>query len=157
MQPRQDSLGFLMADTFRLMRRAFQQRLEGSALTLAQARALVHVSRSEGVRQVELADQLEVQPITLARLIDQLADAGLVERRADPTDRRAYRIHLTPAAAPHLTAIEKVGAAVRADALRGLDEQQVATVLFALRTMRDNLTARGHHPAGSPSPEFPHP
>src|SRR4051812_9261819 len=100
MELRHDTLGFLLADVSRLMRRAFQQRLEGSSLTLAQARALIYVSRHEGVRQIDLADLLEIQPITLARLIDQLAAAGLVERRPDPTDRRAYQVFLTSAAAP---------------------------------------------------------
>ncbi|MDO8440085.1 MAG: MarR family transcriptional regulator [Polaromonas sp.] len=142
MESRQDSLGFLLADVSRLMRRAFQQRLEGSSLTLAQARALVHVSRHEGVRQVDLADMLEVQPITLARLIDQLADAGLVERRADPADRRAYRMFLTPAAASHLAAIRQVATAIQADALRDLDERQAAIFSFVLRKMRDNLSSR---------------
>lgn len=142
MELRQDSLGFLLADVSRLMRRAFQQRLAGSSLTLAQARALVHVSRHEGVRQVDLADMLEVQPITLARLIDQLADAGLVERRADPADRRAYRMFLTPAAASHLAAIRQVATAIQADALRDLDEQQAAIFSFVLRKMRDNLSSR---------------
>jgi DNA-binding MarR family transcriptional regulator len=142
MKLRQDSLGFLLADVSRLMRRAFQQRLEGSSLTLAQARALVYVGRHEDVRQVDLADMLEVQPITLARLIDQLANAGLVERRADPADRRAYRIFLTPAAASHLAAIREVAAAIQADVLRDLDEQQAATIFFALHQMRDNLGSR---------------
>ena len=142
MELRQDSLGFLLADVSRLMRRAFQQRLAGSSLTLAQARALVHVSRHEGVRQVDLADMLEVQPITLARLIDQLADAGLVERRADPADRRAYRMFLTPAAASHLAAIRQVATAIQADALRDLDERQAAIFSFVLRKMRDNLSSR---------------
>ena len=142
MESRQDSLGFLLADVSRLMRRAFQQQLEGSSLTLAQARALIYVSRNEGVRQVELAELLEVQPITLARLIDQLADAGLVERRPDPADRRAYQIFLTPAAALQLRAIEDVTAAIRADALRGLNDKQTATVFLALRKMRDNLASR---------------
>ena len=139
---RQDSLGFLLADVSRLTRRAFQQRIEGSALTQAQARALVYVSRHEGVRQVELADLLEVQPITLARLIDQLEQSGLVERRPDPADRRAYQLFLTPDAAPHIAAIEKVAAAIRADALSGIDAQQTAVLLAALRKMRDNLTVR---------------
>ena len=142
MTTHQDNLGFLLADVSRLMRRAFQQRLEGSSLTLAQARALIYVSRNEGVRQVDLADLLEVQPITLARLIDQLAGDGLVERRSDPADRRAYHIFLTPAAAPQLAAIEQVATATRADALRNLDEAQATAVFHALRTMRDNLTSR---------------
>jgi len=142
MYSRENRLGFLLADVSRLMRRTFQQRLEGSSLTLAQARALLYVSRHEGVHQVELAELLEVQPITLAHLIDQLAEAGLVERRADPVDRRAYQVFLTPAASPRLAAIEQVGAAVRAEALRDLSKRQATTVLVALRKMRDNLASR---------------
>lgn len=142
MKLQKDSLGFLLADVSRLMRRAFERRLEGSSVTLAQARALVYVSRHEGVRQVDLADLLEVQPITLARLIDQLAGAGLVKRRADPTDRRAYQVFLTPGAASHLAAIEQVAAATRKDALRHLTAPHAAIVLAALRTMRDNLSLR---------------
>jgi DNA-binding MarR family transcriptional regulator len=137
-----ESLGFLVSDVARLMRRAFRRSLEGSSLTLAQARALVHVSRNEGIRQVELADLLEVQPMTLARLIDQLADAGLVERRADPVDRRAYRIHLTPAAAPELAAIDQVAGTMLKEAARGLTKDEVAAVLDALRKMRDTLSGR---------------
>lgn len=142
MRARQDTLGFLLADVSRLMRRAFQQRLEGSSLTLAQARALVYVSRNEGVRQIDLAELLEVQPITLARLLDQLAKAGLVERRAAPADRRAFQIFLLPAAAQQLAAIERVAKAVRANALRGVSEQQAAGVMSALGKMRNNLAAR---------------
>ena len=142
MDTQQDSLGFLLANVSRLMRRAFEQKLDGSSLTLAQARALVYVSRHEGVRQVELAELLEVQPITLARLIDQLATAGVVERRPDPDDRRAYQLFLTPAAAPHLLAIRDVTTAIHAEALHGLSDKQVATVMLALNRMRDNLSSR---------------
>ena len=137
-----DRLGFLVADVSRAMRRAFERRLEGSSLTLAQARALVYVSRNEGIRQVDLAELLEVRPITLARLVDQLADAGLVERRDDAADRRAYRIHLTPRATPHLAAIDQVVTAIRRDATRGLDRATLATALAALHAMRDNLSDR---------------
>lgn len=137
---RRDSFGFLVTDIARLMRRRFQQRIEGrSGLTLAQARALIHVSRSQGIRQVELAEQLEIQPITLARLIDQLAHAGLVERRADPQDRRAYQLHLTDAAAAQLALIEQVSTEVRAEALQGLDAQQAEQLLSALQRVRGNL------------------
>lgn len=133
------NLGFLVADISRLMRRAYRQRQQRSALTVAQARTLVHVARREGVRQVDLAETLEVQPITLARLIDQLARAGLVERRSDPTDRRAYRVHLTRAAVPHLSAIEEVAASIRADALRGLDAREATLVIDALQKIHANL------------------
>lgn len=141
MEMQKNSLGFLLADVYRLLRRAFEQGLEGSSLTLAQARALFYVSRHEGIRQVELAELLEIQPISLARLIDQLAECGLVERRPDPTDRRAYQLFLKPAAAAHLAAIERVAIAVRADALSGIDKPQADALLLALGTMRNNLAA----------------
>ena len=137
-----DNLGFLIADISRAMRRAFQRRIEGSSLTLAQARALVYVARNEGIRQVDLAELLEVQPMTLARLLDQLALAGLVERRTNPADRRAYQVHLTPAAAPHLEAIHQVVATIRQEVTRGFGDDELDTVLTALRRMRDNLPTR---------------
>ena len=136
-------LGFLVSDIARLMRRAYKQRQQRSDLTVAQARALVHISRRPGVRQVDLAEMLEVQPITLARLIDQLAHAGLVERRANPTDRRAYLIYPTAAAAHHLSAIEEVAASIRADALRGLDAREAAGVVEALQKIHNNLANGG--------------
>ena len=142
MTSEEDSLSFLLVDVSRMMRQAFQNRLDGSSLSLAQARALVYLARHQGVRQIDLADMLEVQPITLARLIDQLAEAGLVERHTDAADRRAYRMFLTTAATPHLAAIREVGAAIQADIMRGLDKQEAAAVLIALRKMRGNLGSR---------------
>lgn len=142
MEPRKESLGYLLTDVSRHMRRVFRARLRGSSLTQAQGRALVYVARHEGIRQVGLAELLEVRPITLARLLDQLAEAGLIERRPDPADRRAYQVFLTPAAAPHLAAIERVSVAIHAEAMRDLDEEQVAAAMAALRKMRDNLASR---------------
>ncbi len=136
----QDSLGFVIADLSRSMRKAFQLRLGESPLTLAQARALIYIARNEGIRQVDLAELLEVQPITLVRLIDLLAQAGLIERRADPKDRRAYQLYLKDAAAAHLAEVERVAHSIRIDCMRGLDAPQSAAVLAALRQMRDNLT-----------------
>ncbi|WP_438863253.1 MarR family winged helix-turn-helix transcriptional regulator [Neptunicella sp.] len=139
MSSQEQSLGFLIADISRLMRRAFQRRLEGSQLTLAQARALIYVSRNEGVRQVELAESLELQPMTLARLIDQLAEEGFVERRPDPRDRRAHLIFLTPAATPQLEEIKRVGLEVKELALSDLDQQQTEQFLHALAQVREQL------------------
>jgi DNA-binding MarR family transcriptional regulator len=147
----EESLGFLMADISRLMRRAFEQRLEGP-LTLAKARALVFVASHEGIRQVDLAELLNVQPITLARLLDQLEGAGLVERRPDPDDRRAHQIFLQPAAASHLEVIGKVVVGIRADALRDMDEGQTALVIQALRRMRANLAVPVKNKSESVSP-----
>ncbi|ODS70817.1 MAG: MarR family transcriptional regulator [Bordetella sp. SCN 67-23] len=134
-------IGFLLADVSHLMRRAMARRLNGSTLTFAQARAMVHLSRHEGIRQVELANLLEVQPITLARLLDQLDERDLIERRPDPADRRAHRLFLTAAAAPHLASLRQVAAAVRADVLRDIDDQEATIMLGVLAKMRDNLAA----------------
>jgi DNA-binding MarR family transcriptional regulator len=137
-----DSLGFLLADVSRLLRRTFQQRMEGCELTFVQARVLVNISRREGIRQVELAELLELQPIALVHLIDQLAQMGLVERRPDPNDRRAYQLFLTEAAAPHLATIRQIGATIQTDMLRGLNKQQSEQFLSSLKIVRDNLAAR---------------
>ncbi len=146
-------LGFLLADVSRLMRREFAQRMAARvpALTFAQARALVYLARGEGLRQVELAQLLEVQPITLARQVDQLAAQGLVERRADPGDRRAHRLFLTPAAEPHLRTIRAVTDSVRAQALGDADPAQAAALSAMLARMRDNL-ATGSDAAGAAAP-----
>lgn len=142
-----DSLGFLVTDLARLFRRAFQDHVAGSGLTLAQARALVQVARSPAVSQAELADRLEIKPITLARVIEQLVAAGLVERQPDPRDRRAYRVCLTPAAEPFLQGVSEVGEQLRGVLLDGLDPRQAKEAVAALRVMRDNL---GRQCAASP-------
>jgi len=134
-----DMLGFLLADVSRMMRRAFNKHIENSSLTLAQARALVYVSRHGGIRQSHLADMLEILPITLTRLIDQLVEEGLVERKPDPNDRRAHKIFITDQAPPILTSIQKAAACIQNDALIGLDESQASQLLSTLQTMRDNL------------------
>jgi len=138
----QDNFGFLLVGTARLMRREFQARLENGCLTLAKAKTLIHIALREGIRQVELADLLEVKPITLTRMLDQLVRDGLVERRSDPDDRRVFRLHLLDAAKSHLDIIESIANEVRAKALAGLDEKQQEAMLGGLRQVRNNLSDR---------------
>lgn len=135
-----DSLGFLLADISRLMRRAYSQHINEHQLTLAQSRALVYLSRHQGLRQVELAELLEVQPITLGRQLDQLAKNNLIERRPDSKDRRAYRLYLTDAATPQLEAIAQVAERIRHQALANVSEPQARQLTEALLQMRDNLS-----------------
>lgn len=137
--PAKDSLGFLLADVSRLMRRAYERRVDASGLTLAQARLLVYISRHEGARQVDLAELLEIQPITLARLVDQLVTLGLAERRPAPNDRRAHLINTTAAALPRLQAIGQVAQEIRQQALQDLAPDQIATLNHALKSMRSRL------------------
>src|SRR5690606_19840699 len=118
--------GFLMMDVSRLLRRSFQKRMVGGELTLAQSRALIYISRNPGIRQVELAERLEVQPITLARLVDQLEESGLAERRPHPNDRRAYQLYQTPKAARYLEGMQSVLEEIGARAFAGLSEGELA-------------------------------
>jgi MarR family transcriptional regulator for hemolysin len=83
------SFGFLLHDIARLMRKIFDQRARSLGLSRAQWQLLVHLSRHEGINQSGLAEILEIENITLGRLVDRMEEAGWVERRADPGDRRA--------------------------------------------------------------------
>jgi len=144
------SPGFLLHDVSRLLRRNFGRRIETLELTQAQCRALLHLSRNEGVRQVDLAEILEVQPITLARLIDQLAGIGLVERRPDPADRRAFRLVLTRAAKPVLAQIRALGAQTWADATADIGAARMAQFAKTLHDLKRNLLAAEPAQSGAP-------
>jgi len=139
MQDPEQSVGFLMSDVSRMMRRNFNLRAQALGLSLAQWQALAYLAREEGVNQVTLAERLEIQPITLARLIDRLQEAGLVDRRTDPDDRRAFRLYLTEAAQPLITRMRGYGAETRAEALAGLTRDERDVLVRALLHMKQNL------------------
>lgn len=134
-------LGFLINDVARLMRRDFNRRAQHLGLTQAQWRTLVFLARNEGCNQVALADMLEVQPISLARLLDRLQDAGFVERRPDPEDRRAFLLFLSKKAAPVLEQIWEHGARTREAAMAGLPREEREALARTLFAVRNNLVA----------------
>lgn len=133
------SLGFLLYETSRLMRLKLDQCFKPLGLTQVQWRALARLSRSEGINQVKLADLLEVRPITLARLIDRLEEAQWVERRPDPSDRRACRLFLTSKAQPLLQKMQALAREVREEALDGLPEDARETLINSLCHIKRNL------------------
>ena len=135
-----ETLGFLMSDVSRLMRRRFDERARRSGATGAQWRALKLLERHEGINQGKLAELLEVEPITLCRMVDRLEDSGLAERRRDPADRRAWQIYLTDKARPVLDDLHNVAGSMIEDALDGLSSQQRDDLIDALNTIRSNLT-----------------
>jgi len=137
------SLGFLVSDISRLMRERFNAAAQSIGLTLAQARVLVQLARNEGINQTALAAILEVQPITLLRQIDKLEEAGVVQRRPDPDDRRAQQLFLTDAAEPHLERIFAVGESLSESALAGMDEPSRGLVVDLLQQVRQNLSPPG--------------
>src|SRR5258708_1832569 len=93
---------FTLNDVARLLRTYADHRAAAFGITRAQWAVMARLDRSEGLKQSELAEMLDLQPITLTRLLDRLADNGLIERRPDPHDRRAKRLFLTPTARPLL-------------------------------------------------------
>jgi DNA-binding MarR family transcriptional regulator len=90
-----DNIGYLISDTSRLLRRAFDDGVRTVGVTGPQARLLLTLGKIEGENQGYYADRLDVEPITLCRMVDRMEEAGLLERRRDPADRRAWRVHLT--------------------------------------------------------------
>jgi DNA-binding MarR family transcriptional regulator len=140
-----ENYAFEIVETARLIRREANKRAAVLGATKAQWRVLAWLKRKgDGARQVDLAEGLDVEPITLCRMIDRLEEAGLAERRRDESDRRAWRIHLTPAAAPLLAQLEEMGIAFNADMLAGVSEAEREIVLRVLGQMRANLDQNEH-------------
>ncbi len=135
-----DDLGFLISDTARLMRRSFDERARSKGITRPQWRVLVMLSRFDGSTQVTLADMLDVEPITMGRMVDRLQNAGLIERRADPADRRAWRIHLTAIGAKKIEELKPLAKDLFGDALAGLSLKQQTEMESMLNIIRENLT-----------------
>lgn len=132
-------VGFLLGDASRMLRRIFNERVTHLGLTQAQWRALVHLSRNEGLNQVSLADLLDVQPITVARLIDKLAAADLVERRPDPNDRRAQRLFLTAKATDVVARIWEVADETYAVVLKDISNEEREVLINLLTRLQTNI------------------
>lgn len=136
------NIGFLLNDTARLFRRSFNARARDSGMTALQWRLLIYLRRNQGIRQGPLAELIEVEPITLSRMLDRLAQAGLVERRADPTDRRAWQLFLAPEAEVRLEAFRESALLLVDEATEGMDAAEVDQLTALVEKMRANLTRR---------------
>lgn len=132
-------LAFTISDVARLLRTFADQRARDFGMTRAQWAVLARVQSSQGLKQIELADTLDLQPITLTRLIDRLCDSGLIERRSDPDDRRVKRLYLTPAAHPVLEGLSRLGQDMMATVLEGIEPAAVEELLTRLVTLKNNL------------------
>ena len=136
------SFAFILSDTNRVLRRRFDARARSLGVSRAQWQALFALSRNEGINQTGLADYLEVETITLCRMVDRLEEAGLVERRADPADRRAWRLHLTDTARPLLDKLKAIGEEVVAEGVAGVDPEQIDAMVETMSLVRANLARR---------------
>ena len=132
-------LGFLLHDVARLLRKRVEQRMRPLGLTRAQWSVLAHIARNEGIKQNALAAILEVEPITLARILDRLQAAGFIERRPHPEDRRAWLPYLTAKARPVLDQLFAFGAATREEAMVGISPAEREQLTDLLLRMKANL------------------
>ena len=134
-------LGFTLFEVARLIKTCVDHKAREVGLTRAQWAVLVRLQRMEGPKQTEIASILDIQPITLARLIDRLCDRGYVERRADPVDRRAKRLFLTVKAAPMLDKLTALGGGLMARALDGFTPADLEKLGDYLDAIKQNLKA----------------
>jgi MarR family transcriptional regulator for hemolysin len=137
--PLNREFAFTIMDVARMLRTYADQRARQFGISRAQWAVLIRIDRTQGLKQSELAEILDLQPITLTRLLDRLADSGLIERKADPNDRRANRLYLTPAARPMLEQLSVLGAGMMETVLDGLDPKTVERMLRDLESVKDNL------------------
>ncbi len=135
------SFGYLLNDVTLLFRKHFDRRAVKFGLTRAQWRATKMLYHREGLRQTELAEFLEMEPIAVGRVIDRLQAAGFVERRADPKDRRAWRLHTTEQSRVIIDDMELIARELRKDATRGIDYAELEQALAVIGRIKDNLLA----------------
>jgi MarR family transcriptional regulator, transcriptional regulator for hemolysin len=135
------AFGYLLHDVARLLRKRFDQKAKDLGLTRAQWRVIAHLAKNEGMHQAALADLLEIEPITLVRILDRLAEQGLIERRQHPTDRRIWTLFLKDAARPLLLTLRPIGDTTRAEAFAGISEADQDSLTRTLAQMKSNLAA----------------
>ncbi len=143
------SFGFLVHDVARLFARRFNERaLSALGLTRTQCRLLGYLARNEGINQAGLAELLKIKPMTLVRQIDRMEEDGWIERRPDPSDRRARRLVLTDKARPIIAGIAGLSNEVRREAFTGLARDEGEDLIDLLRRVHANLTQTPAPPSG---------
>ena len=133
-----ETLPFEIGETAHALRKAFDRRAVGLGVTRAQWKVLFRLERQPGLRQIELADMLDIEPITLSRIVDRLEEGGLVERVADPADRRAWRLHVTARAQPLIEKLRRVADEMTSDAFAGIDPKHIEIARQVLGRVREN-------------------
>jgi MarR family transcriptional regulator for hemolysin len=138
-QPIKREFAFTLMDVARLLRTYADQRGRQFGISRAQWVVLMRADRYPGLRQSELAELLDLQPISLTRLVDRLAENGLIERKPDPSDRRANQIYVTAAARPLLDQLNTLGTDMMETVLDGIDQKAIERILGDLEAIRTNL------------------
>ncbi|NCU10644.1 MAG: MarR family transcriptional regulator [Sphingomonadaceae bacterium] len=134
------SLAYLLSDSARLLRRAFDARVRELGMTSPQARLLLILNVTEGENQGFYAERLEVEPISLTRMIDRMEESELIERRRDPADRRAWRLFLTDRSREVIDEVRAKLAGLEDEMVSGLAPAQREALARFLETIRSNFT-----------------
>ncbi len=146
------TLGWLLLDAARLLRRRMEHEARDMPMTPAQLRILGRLLHNEGISQARLATMNDLEPMTLCRHVDRMETAGLVVRRPDPRDRRARRLYITPKGRSLIEPMRDRAAIVREQALQGLSEPERAALLGALEKVVANLAMQGADQGPEPAP-----
>jgi MarR family transcriptional regulator for hemolysin len=136
-----------LIESSRFLRNYVDHRAKSRGTTRAQWIVLFRLREQEGLSQVDLADVLELQPISLVRLLDRLVEHGLVERRSDPRDRRANRLFLTASGRQLADDLDSLRDSIATDVLQGVPAATVETSLKALRDVKERIKSLAE-PAG---------
>ena len=134
--------GFLLGDTSRILRRRFEQRAQEHGLTSAQWRAIGQLSRSDGLTQVALASRLDIEPMTVCRLIDRMEAAGFVRRMPNPEDKRAKLVCLTGLSRDLLDEMREIALQVYEEAFEGFNLEERIALIEGLSRINENLSKR---------------
>ena len=140
MEVESPTLGFLLHEVARLLRKRFEQIARDSGLTRSQWQVLAYLAQNEGINQIGLAELLDLEPITLSRILDKLEACALIERHPHPSDRRVRILRLAPEARQKLMHARKLGDIARSEALTGLSEAEGLRLLETLKVLKFNLT-----------------
>src|SRR6187401_560107 len=138
---------FTLGEVQRMVRAYADKQAARYGITRAQWAVLARVERAEGLKQTELAEQMEMQPITLTRLIDKLCDNGWIERRGDENDRRVNRLYLRKAARPLLGKLAGLRSELTATALEGINPADAHRLLAQLDLIKENVRNAIQNPA----------
>ena len=149
------NFGFLLKDVSRLYTLRFEQRAQEISLTLVQCKALAHLEKNEGVSQARLAELIDVDAMTMVRILDRMEADSVIERRPDPADRRARRLYLTQKSKPILETIWRLAEATRAEMFAGVSKLEREAFMGVLERLHVNVVAAAAQPIGQGEPIAP--
>ena len=151
------NFGFLLKDVSRLYVLRFEQRARAISLTLAQCKALAYLEKNEGVSQARLAEMIDVEPMTMVRMLDRMEAESVIERRPDPADRRARRLYLTPKSRPLLETIWRLAELTRAEMFAGVSKAEREAFMGVLERLHVNAVAAAGQPLDGTEPNTARP